>query len=136
MTRIDFYQLPEQGRSEDQVVSLLLRKIHAQGLSALLLARDIGHSQHLDDWLWRFDEESFLPHGQTQELGRQPIWIQYDCSNSDERDVLINLQPQVPAYFTQFERVVELVTAQNKESARDHFRFYKERGYPLDHHTL
>jgi DNA polymerase-3 subunit chi len=49
---------------------------------------------------------------------------------------LINLSSTIPAYFAQFERVIELVTEDNKQSAREHYSFYKERGYPLHHHTL
>ncbi|RLA09844.1 MAG: DNA polymerase III subunit chi, partial [Gammaproteobacteria bacterium] len=36
----------------------------------------------------------------------------------------------------QFERVIELVTEDNKQQAREHYSFYKERGYPLNHHNL
>jgi DNA polymerase-3 subunit chi len=50
--------------------------------------------------------------------------------------LLINLSASVPAYFAQFERVIELVTEDNKAQAREHYSYYKERGYPLKHVNL
>jgi DNA polymerase-3 subunit chi len=50
--------------------------------------------------------------------------------------LLINLSASVPNYFAQFERVIELVTEDNKAQARAHYSYYKERGYPLKHVNL
>jgi len=50
--------------------------------------------------------------------------------------LLINLSSSVPPYFAQFERVIELVTEENKAQARASYSFYKERGYPLKHVNL
>ena len=52
------------------------------------------------------------------------------------RQLLINLAAEVPDFFAQFDRVIELVTDDNRQSARGHYSYYKERGYPLEHISL
>ena len=65
-----------------------------------------------------------------------PILIHDDPQPAGERQLLINLSASVPLYFAQFERVIELVTEDNKAQARENYSFYKERGYPLKHVNL
>jgi len=49
--------------------------------------------------------------------------------------VLINLSDQTPSNFARFERMLEIVADQEAErnAGRERYRFYKERGYPLNH---
>ena len=53
-------------------------------------------------------------------------------------DVLVNLTDTVPLFFSRFERVVELIGATDGERAlgRERYRFYRDRGYPLQTHHL
>jgi DNA polymerase IIIc chi subunit len=53
-------------------------------------------------------------------------------------DVLISLAPEVPTWFSRFTRIAELVGAaeDDKVRGRERFRFYRERGYPLETHNL
>lgn len=56
-----------------------------------------------------------------------------DCSG-----VLMNLASQVPAFFSRFGRTLEIVASDDaaRQSSRDRYRFYQQRGYPLNHHNL
>jgi DNA polymerase-3 subunit chi len=56
----------------------------------------------------------------------------------EEHEVMINLAHPVPSFFSRFERVLEVVPAQEEPRtlARERFRFYKERGYPLESHDI
>ena len=65
-----------------------------------------------------------------------PILIHDNPVPAGERQLLINLSPSVPPWFAQFERVIELVTEENKRQARANYSYYKERGYPLKHINL
>ena len=53
-------------------------------------------------------------------------------------DVLLNLSEEAPAFFSRFNRLIEVVGKDegDKTSARTRFRFYKDRGYDLKHHDL
>ncbi len=137
MTRIDFYQITESRLSEDALVCKLCQKAYAAKQNVLLLTRSEQHSQRLDQLLWTHDDESFIPHDQQDDEGMlTPILINHEADPRGERQLLINLSNEIPLFFAQFERVLELVTDDNKEQARSHYSYYKERGYPLNYHPL
>jgi DNA polymerase-3 subunit chi len=137
MTRVDFYQLNPQQHNQDRVVCQLCQKAYDSNQKTLLLTQSPNQTAHLDRHLWIFNDDSFIPHDSDESEGLlSPILIHDQPDPQGERQLLINLSPMVPAYFAQFERVIELVTEDNKQSAREHYSFYKERGYPINHHTL
>jgi len=134
MTRIDFYQL-ESGRfSPDQLLCQLSLKAHQNKQRVLLLTQSEQESHRLDNALWTFDDTNFVPHGvndSDQPLTR--INICHSCQANDRYDILININTIIPEHIGQFSRVIELVHDNNKESAREHYRYYKDRGYPINH---
>jgi len=137
MTRIDFYQLRPDGKRFDQVVCQLCQKAYENRQLTLLLTRDQQQSEHLDNRLWTYSDDSFLPHDREEAEGLvTPILIHDNPDPGGERELLINLSASVPPYFAQFKRVIELVTEENKTQARTHYSYYKERGYPLKHINL
>ena len=137
MTRIDFYQLDPDRHRHDQVVCQLCQKAYEGKQKTLLLTQNSQHSQQLDRQLWVYSDDSFLPHdAEESEEFTTPILIHDNPDPKGDRQVLINLSASVPVYFAQFERVIELITEENKTQARAHYSYYKERGYPLNHITL
>ena len=137
MTRIDFYQLNPQQHNQDRVVCQLCQKAYDNNQLTLLLTKSPQQTEHLDRQLWIFDDDSFVPHdSQESDDFKTPILIHNDSGDSSERQLLINLADKIPGNFAQFDRIIELVTEDNKQQAREHYSFYKERGYPLDHHNL
>jgi DNA polymerase-3 subunit chi len=52
--------------------------------------------------------------------------------------VLINLSNEVPLFFSRFNWVFEYAYGddEKKEKARERFRFYRERGYQLNHRKI
>ena len=109
MTRIDFYQLNPARHRYDQVVCQLCQKAYDSQQLTLLLTRDPQQSQHLDQKLWTFRDDSFLPHDSEEVEGLvSPILIHDNPDPGSDRQLLINLSPSVPIYFAQFERVIEL----------------------------
>jgi DNA polymerase-3 subunit chi len=137
MTRVDFYQLDPGRHRYDQVVCRLCQKAYDNQKLTLLLTQDAQQRQHLDHKLWTFVDDSFLPHDSEESSDFiTPILIHDNPDPAGERQLLINLSASVPTYFAQFERVIELVTEENKAQARVHYSYYKERGYPLNHVNL
>ena len=49
-------------------------------------------------------------------------------------DVLINLTEEQPMFFSQFERVAEVIddNESSKQAGRQRFQFYKQRGYEIE----
>ena len=137
MTRIDFYQLDPGRHRYDQVVCQLCQKAYDASQLTLLLTSDPEQTRHLDQRLWTFRDDSFLPHDSDESDNPvTPILVHDRPNPRGERQLLINLSAEVPPYFAQFERVIELVTDANRQQARAHYSYYKERGYPLNHINL
>jgi DNA polymerase-3 subunit chi len=49
---------------------------------------------------------------------------------------MVNLGPETPAHFSRFDRLVEIVSADETDRAagRERWKFYRERGYPMHRH--
>jgi len=137
MTRIDFYQLNPQQHKLDQVVCQLCQKAYENKKSTLLLTQSEQQTTYLDRQLWVFDDDSFIPHDvQHFDEFDSHVLIHNEPEIRGERQLLINLSNTIPNYFAQFERVIELVTEDNRQQAREHYSYYRERGYQLHHHNL
>lgn len=52
--------------------------------------------------------------------------------------VLVNLAPEVPHFFSRFEKTLEIIDDddQTKLLGRERYQFYRNRGYPLKHHDI
>ena len=137
MTRIDFYA---GSQDAGRTVFALASKAVRAGHRVWILARDAAHVSELDARLWAEPPGGFLPHcGVDHPLAaRTPVVIGHDPEALPHEDVLINLRDDTPACFSRFSRVLEVVAdeAAADGAARERFRFYRDRGYPLQHHDL
>lgn len=141
MTRVDFYLLAHATEGgKDAAVCKLAHKAFRLGHRIYILTHDHEDAQRLDRLLWTFSAGSFIPHG----LGARPanadmpVLIGRDEPPPAHEDVLIQLTPQVPEFFSRFQRVAEVVDGSDDEKtrARERFRFYRDRGYVLQTHNL
>ena len=141
MTRVDFYLLDDATEGgKDAAVCKLAHKAFRLGHRVYILTQDHEAAQRLDRLLWTFSAGSFIPHG----LGARPadadmpVLIGQEEPPTAHEDVLIQLTPQVPEFFSRFQRVAEVVDGNDdeKKQARERFRFYRDRGYALQTHNL
>lgn len=141
MPQIDFYILHNTLTflDRDRFVCRLTDKVWHQGYRLYLHTGGIAQAKVLDDLLWTFRQESFLPHDISSEASSMaPIQIGYMEQHVNPLDVLVNLTEAVPDFFEQFKRIVEIVmdVPQAREIGRQRYRFYKERGNPLNTHDI
>lgn len=64
--------------------------------------------------------------------------ISRNFNQAKKEELLINLDSEVPLFFSRFHRLAEIVADSEdiKEKARQRYKFYKERGYPLVTHEI
>jgi DNA polymerase-3 subunit chi len=119
-----------------QFVCQLIKKACAIQQQVLCLVDDNQIAEQLDQLLWEFEAEAFLPHGIG--INQKPVAISAETEPGDHHQILINLQGEIPTWFSRFERVIELVQPESvhEQVKRENFRFYKERGYNLDFHDI
>ena len=131
MTRIDFhFNAPDKLHYGCR----LLRKIQRAGQRAVVYAPPLELSA-LDRELWTFSALDFIAHVPAGDAlaGATPILLCSEPVATPHSEVLVNLAAQTPSFFSRFERLIEVVTQadDDRAAARDRWRFYKERGYPL-----
>ncbi len=94
----------------------------------------------LDDLLWTFRQGSFVPHARAAERPdpAPPVLIGSREEPETHHGLLINLAPEVPLFFSRFERVAEIIdqAPERLDAGRERFRFYRDRGYELQTHKL
>ena len=136
MTNIGFYKLSGDQQSALKLVCQLIKKAQQKQQQVLCLVPDNKSAGSLDNLLWEFEPTEFIPHGCGAD--HYPVAIISDPEPVDHHQILINLQPEIPSWFSRFERVIEIIyeQADYEQAKRNNFRFYKERGYPLSFHDL
>ncbi len=141
MTRVDFYVAESASRLDRyQIACRVTHKAWQAGHRVLLHTATGDEARHLDRLLWTAQDISFIPHGLLGQADPTHNRILIGDGNlADplaEYDVLINLASAVPLFFSRFVRLAECVDHQVKQDSRERYRFYRDRGYPLQMHHL
>ncbi len=141
MTRVDFYILQDaRPDARHTFTCKLTEKAYKQGHQVYINTASDQQMKQLDDLLWTYRDDSFIPHDcyTAGERAAQTILLGHAVEPEGPSDVLINLAGDIPRFFSRFNRVAELVAGDDtdRESARARYRFYKDRGYTLNTHKL
>lgn len=139
MTQVDFYILDESApRSRALFACRLAEKAFGLGHRVFMHVPGEGAARELDELLWTYRDRSFIPHALAGEDPAAPVHIGGGAEPAGDYHLLINLGAQVPGFVERFERVAEVVDgdAARKAEGRERFRFYKDKGYPLETHKL
>ncbi len=139
MTHVEFF--PAASAGNDALMELaceLAARAYRDGRKVYIQAADKEAAEAIDERLWTRDLDQFLPHNLVGEGPKRPppVQIGFDKPPGHHHDLFINLQTGVPEHFSHFRSLYELVPDDEagKENARERFRFYKQRGYPLKYH--
>jgi DNA polymerase-3 subunit chi len=139
MTRIDFYILSDgQAQAREVYACRIADKAYQLGHNIYIHSESPQQAERLDDLLWSLKAGSFIPHALYRDDPQLPVTIGHDAEPLENTDLLINLSAEAPSFFSRFERVAEIVNEdpQYKAQARERFRFYRDRGYELQHHQI
>lgn len=154
MTKIDFY-ITDIKTTEDYYyfACRLTEKAFRNRHNVYLHTESEIAMQTLDDLLWTFRPNSFLPHSNENADQAQSspaveseqsasdaakIMVAHSGNPGEHHDVLLNLTHQTPVFFSRFTRVAELVMGDEaaKAKSRQRYKYYRDRGYPLEIHNL
>jgi DNA polymerase-3 subunit chi len=130
--KVEFYVRPDsQPVGRLKLACQLAAKAWRAGLPVFVRGANAAQCAELDELLWRFKGETFIPHNLHDEQPDAPVVIGIDQPPATAQAVLINLHPQIAANCEQFSRIIEIVNQQPEqlELARDNFRLYRQRGY-------
>jgi len=135
MTRVDFYLA---NGDKHLAACKLVHKAFRLGHRIYLRTQDASETERLDELLWTFAAGSFIPHRRDANDARVPVVIGHEAPPESFNDVMVSLAHEVAPYYDRFQRVAEIVGAEDtdKQRARERFRFYRERGCSPETHTL
>ena len=137
MTQIDFYtHVPDKLRT----ACVLSAKAFARGLKVTVFCADAAAAQRFDRMLWTTPAIGFVPHCAPDDplAAVTPVIVDHLGENLVNDGVLLNLHSDRPAFFSRFQRLVEIVGLDDDDraQARERYRFYRDRGYEIRTHDL
>ncbi len=139
MTRVGFYVVSDGDAGRRPLVACrLANKAAGRGHRVFLHCSDEDRARQLDDQLWQFRPDAFLPHAVVGEDAGEAVLIGWGQDPGSHDDLLINLDLTPPPFFPRFSRVAEVVTRDEASlrALRAAWQFYRERGYALEKHDL
>jgi len=141
MPQVDFYILQTPNPLEkERLACKLAEKAWQQNYRVFIYAESSTHAQQLDNLLWTFRQDSFIPHEIYIDSvqSTMPIYIGYGSRIATEMTALINLTDTVPNFFFQYQRIAEIVenTETAKSLGRERYRFYRDKQLELKTHDV
>ena len=139
--RVDFYLLSNAEPSAFGLFACrLIEKAYQRGHRIYIHCKNQADAEQLDELLWTYRDDSFVPHNLQGEGPEPPppVQIGFDKEPRGYSDILINMADPVPLFFTRFKRVIELVAADEEAKAlsRIHYRDYRTKGCDLHTHKM
>lgn len=130
--RVEFYVLSTatpEGRL--RAACQLALKAWRAGMPVFVRGADQTQCEELDELLWRFKNDSFVPHDLHQHNPQAPVVLGLDEPPATSQGLLINLNPALSPHLQQFGRVIEIVNQEPQLLAlcRENFRLYRQKGY-------
>jgi len=138
--RADFYLIQKERFREEPLLLVceLARKAHDANLWTLVLTRDAEQAEQLDELLWAFDDEAYIPHQIAGDAEDEltPVLIASPDVDTPMRALVINLRDEPVS--GSFDRVLEVVPADDSARGplRERWKQYQARGLELKKHDM
>ena len=143
--RVDFYHLQSDSVQQLRLFGCRLAdKAWQLGHTVLIYTTDEQESRQLDELLWSFRDDSFVPHGLASETQQDipAVLISHQLPVQTNRDLLINISTRLPAENETAElgceRIAEIINqdANVKQQGRSRYSYYDKNKYTLEYHEI
>lgn len=132
MTEILFYHLTRQPL--DKALPALLEKCIERKWSVVVQASSPERVSALDDALWIYSDESFLPHGAGPDGADEPVWLTDTEANPNGAAVRALVDGAAPPDLSPYERALILFDGNDQEAldaARGQWKSLKALGHAV-----
>lgn len=141
MAEISFYILSTSSVQERyRFACKLIEKAYRSGSFCYVQTDSPQQSQTMDELLWTFRPNSFIPHQiYNNETPQFPntVLIGNQAAPAQWQKVILNLSANLPADLNSAEKVLEILdnNEQLKQLGRQRYRYYQQLGVePQTHH--
>lgn len=136
MTEIHFYHLTSTPL-ERALPKLLEKAVQGEFRSVVLMESE-EKVEWLNNILWTYDPNSFLPHGSAKDGNpeQQPIYITASAGNPNKANLLIITDSSAVELSTGFDRVIDIFDGSDVATtakARERWKKYKAEGHRLEY---
>jgi len=130
VTVVFYYLKQYQQGGKLRLACNLVNTAYKKGRVVYLCTENDEQSERLDEMLWSFASNSFIPHiryAQNQQVNTEKYPVSIGCVQPSQRfnDVLVSIRQDVPEFFSQFGRIMEPVTAGQKDKENAKLKFEK-----------
>ncbi len=139
--QVSFYLLQEDSAlSAPMLACRLAEKAYLNAQTAYIYCETAAQALEIDQLLWTFKEDSFIPHAliQKEYSKTASIHISHQMNTEQQYDVFINLHSEIPASSIPAQRILDIVPENTKlkEKGRLRYAYYREKKATLDIHKL
>ncbi len=146
MSQVVFYIFPEEQESDTRSLSSHFAQAcsiaafyYLQNRKVFIYTDNQQDAFSVDEYLWQFDGDSFVPHNLLGEGPRYgtPVEISWQAP-THPRQILINLSTNVPDFAINFQQIIDFVPFAEplKIAARTRYSTYKKMGLTLSTQTV
>lgn len=133
---VDFHLISATSLDDrNQYICETLETLYLSGQRVFVNTDAINEAHTLDELLWTFKIESFIPHNCADETEQPtpPIQFGSDITKATPHTVLMNLAPTIPVIAGHYKKIIEIVHQDEnaKTILRDHYKYYKQNGYQV-----
>lgn len=131
MTQVEFFEV--RGPRWQQALCVQVERLYEAGQRVYVLADAEAGARHLDELLWTFRDDSFVPHGLWQGGAGvdEPVVVGWQEGNPNGAHCLMLARGAPPARVDGFRRVLDLAPVdvpELRDAARERFRAFQARG--------
>jgi DNA polymerase-3 subunit chi len=138
-SKADFYVLPSSDPdARGRFLCRLVEKILGLGHQIFIHTADESEAKRIDQLLWEFKPESFIPHSMVTEPLPAVVKIGWQDQRPEHNDVFLNLHLDIPKDALSFNRILEIVVQREDilTSTRNNYKLYQSNGIAIDMHDM
>lgn len=137
--KADFYVLPaNDAEARSRFLCRLMEKIGTMGHHIFIHTGNESEAKRIDQLLWEYKAESFIPHSLLNDTTPAKITIGWDDQRPEQQDVFVNLHLDIPNDALKFKRILEIVVQSEDilTSTRSNYKVYQSNGVQIDMHDM
>lgn len=136
MTEVRFYHLQKTG--EEQALPQIAYKAWQAGHKVVVKTGDEDRVDKLNNALWTFRADAFLPHGSKDDgnQAKQPVWLTTGDDNPNGAKTLITSAGVAANDISSYDLCCAMLDGNNPaqvEEARVRWKAYKEAGHTVSY---
>ena len=112
---------------------------YGQNQRVFIYTSDQSQAEQIDELLWAFNTNSFVPHNLAGEGPKQGAMVEISHQlPQGRRPVLINLTSIAPNFANQFQMIIDFVPSNEalKEQARERYKAYRHWGFQVNNQAV